>query len=246
MKIFAISDLHLSLTERFDFTNPQNAKLSKPMDIFGLQWEDFFSRLSSGWCENVSAEDTVLIPGDISWAMHLPETEHDFAYIDSLPGKKIISRGNHDFWWEGIGKLRSYLPASISALQHDAVEVGEYAVCATRGWLSPTHNDFKESLDRKIYERELLRLEMALESAASLSKPIIVMLHFPPIDNMDAKKADSGFAELLAKYPVHSCVYGHIHGSKTAAFEGEYQGILFRNVSVDRVNFQPLLIAKSS
>ena len=132
------------------------------------------------------------------------------------------------------------MPPSIYPLQHDATEVGDFAVCATRGWTIPGRNDFKESEDRKIYDRELLRLGFALEAAAKLSKPIIVMLHYPPFYH---PQAGSGFLDLLRQYPVQHCIYGHLHGDKSSAFEGTVDGISFTNMSMDRIGFCPKLIA---
>lgn len=242
MKIFAISDLHLSLQAPFDHQDPEAAVIDKPMSVFGEQWQDALSHITNKWKKVVGEDDVVLIPGDISWAMKLDDARYDFAYLASLPGKKIISRGNHDFWWDGIGKLRAFLPEGIYALQHDAMEMGDFAICATRGWLLPEHNDFSQDSDQKIYEREILRLGFALEAAAKYQKPIIAMLHYPPLDKTTSP---SGFVSLLQEYPVHVCLYGHIHGNKAAAFEGEYAGIAFRNVSADRIGFTPLLIAGS-
>ena len=240
MNIFAISDLHLSLAAPFNEASPDLTPLYKPMSVFGVRWDDALSRLTSNWKEQISEEDAVLIPGDISWAMTMDEAKFDFAFLSALPGKKIISRGNHDYWWNGIGKLRAALPDNIYPLQHDAIEVGGFAVCATRGWTIPGRNDFKESEDRKIYERELLRLGFALEAAAKLTKPIIVMLHYPPFYH---PQTGSGFLELLRQYPVQYCVYGHLHGDKAAAFEGTVDGISFSNMSMDRISFCPKLIA---
>lgn len=243
MNIFAISDLHLSLAAPFNKEAPDLTPLYKPMNVFGARWDDALSRLTSNWQEKVTAQDVVLIPGDISWAMTVDEAKFDFDFLSALPGKKIISRGNHDYWWNGIGKLRTALPPSIYPLQHDATEVGDFAVCATRGWTIPGRNDFKESEDRKIYDRELLRLGFALEAAAKLSKPIIVMLHYPPFYH---PQAGSGFLDLLRQYPVQHCIYGHLHGDKSSAFEGTVDGISFTNISMDRIGFCPKLIANCS
>jgi len=240
MKIFAVSDLHLSFQKPFNREAPP--PLTKPMNIFGGQWDDYPCRLADNWRKTVADEDTVLIPGDISWAMDLKGAVHDLAYIGDLPGKKIICRGNHDYWWDGIGKVRSSLPFGMSALQHDAILAGGFAICATRGWLLPGHNDFKESEDRKIYDRELIRLEFALEAATALNAPIIVMLHYPP---MDEKHGESDFTRMLEKYDVKYCVYGHIHGDKADVFEGEVNGIRYFNVSVDRLKCCPLLICEN-
>lgn len=240
MNIFAISDLHLSLAAPFNEAAPDLTPLYKPMNVFGARWDDALSALTNNWRRQVTEQDSVLIPGDISWAMTMEEARYDFAFLASLPGRKIISRGNHDYWWNGISKLREALPSGIYPLQHDAISVGDYAVCATRGWTLPGRNDFKENPDRKIYNRELLRLEFALEDAVKLSQPIIVMLHYPPVYS---PQTGSGFLELLKKYPVRHCIYGHLHGNKTAAFEGELDGITFTNMSMDRIAFCPKLIA---
>lgn len=241
MKIFAASDLHLSLTAPYDCRS--GAPLtSKPMNIFGGQWDDYIERLAANWRALVGTEDAVLIAGDISWAMTPGEARHDFDFLAGLPGRKIISRGNHDFWWKSVSRLREDLPANIYPLQNDAIELGGYAICATRGWLLPENGDFRECVDRKIYDRELIRFGLALSAAAKFNKPIIAMLHYPPL--IDPAHG-GGFTELLARYPVPYCVYGHIHGNKAAAFEGEYQGTLFLNTSVDRIGFQPLLITES-
>ncbi|MBQ1501434.1 MAG: metallophosphoesterase [Firmicutes bacterium] len=240
MKIFAVSDLHLSFTAPFDPDLPQ--KGAKPMDIFGAQWGDHPLSLARNWRETIGEEDTVLIPGDISWAMNLQEARYDLDFIGTLPGRKLICRGNHDYWWDAIGKVRSALPAGMEALQHDATEAGGHAICATRGWLLPGHCDFKESSDRKIFDRELLRLGFALKAAAELDKPIIVMLHYPPVGETGKP---TEFTELMGKYPVCQCVYGHIHGDQADVFEGELNGIVYTNVSVDRLGFRPFLLCEN-
>ena len=241
MKIFAVSDLHLSLADHYDPTQSEEPSLYKPMNVFGSKWDNSYRRLTQNWLAKINSNDVVLISGDISWAMTMDEAKYDFEFLNSLPGKKIICRGNHDYWWNGIGKLRSALPASIYPLQHDAIEVGDFAVCATRGWTIPGRNDFKESSDRKIYDRELLRLTMALEAAKQIAKPIIVMMHFPPLYQ---PAQGSGFWDILQQYPVKYCLYGHLHGNQCSAFEGTVDNICFNNTSMDRVNFSPLLVAE--
>jgi|WetSurMetagenome_2_1015567.scaffolds.fasta_scaffold169146_2 uncharacterized protein len=242
MKIFAASDLHLSLNAPYD-ASVSAPSSQKPMNIFGEQWDDYIGRLAAAWRALVGAEDAVLIAGDISWAMTLEEARHDFNYLASLPGKKIISRGNHDYWWKSVSRLREELPPGIYPLQNNAISLGGHSICATRGWLLPENGDFRESVDRKIYDRELIRLQLSLEAAAKLDQPIIAMLHFPPLDDT---AHGSGFTELLGRYPVRYCVYGHIHGNKAAAFEGEYQGTVYLNTSVDRIGFSPVLIAEEA
>ncbi len=237
MKIFAISDLHLSLSAPFVAGAP--AQSYKPMTLFGGAWQDFYHRLAANWQSLVTEEDAVLLPGDISWAMQLAEAAWDLAYIAALPGTKVMIKGNHDYWWSSVSRVRACLPANFLALQHNAVALGGYAVCGVRGWLLPGHTDFKESQDRKIFDRELLRLEMALEDAARLKLPILVMLHYPPLTESGG---DPSFMELLCRYPVQTCLYGHIHGDKNPAFEGEYQGIRLINCSADRLGLSPLFV----
>ena len=241
MKIFALSDLHLSLSEPYRAGDAHQPSLSKPMLKFGALWQDYFQRLERNWYATVSDEDTVLIAGDISWAMTLAQAEYDLAYIDSLPGRKLMVKGNHDYWWESVSRLRSVLPPSIAVLQHEAVVVGNYAVCGTRGWVLPEHSDFRESSDRKIFDRELIRMELALEQAASFGLPVIAMMHYPPLDNADI---GGQFCELMGRYAVTDCVYGHIHGDKKGAYEGEYKGIRYHNCSIDRIDFCPRLIVE--
>jgi len=240
MNIFAISDLHLSLTAAWRPGRP--ALLSKPMDIFGQAWTDYPGPLAERWRRLVRPEDTVLIAGDISWAMTLTEALYDFAYLADLPGRKLIVKGNHDYWWQSLSQVRQALPPSVEPLQHSAARVGGFTVCGTRGWLTPGHRDFQESEDRKIYERELLRLEMALEDGARFSLPIIAMLHYPPLL---PEEDQSGFTQLLDCYPVTDCVYGHLHGDKAAAFEGERKGVRYHNCSADRLDLTPLLIRQA-
>ena len=240
MKIFAASDLHLSF--KAPYIPGKEGQLTKPMDVFGGLWTDYPDRLAENWQKTVSDDDLVLIPGDISWAMNLSEACYDLAYISALSGRKIISRGNHDYWWDGIGKVRNALPAGMNALQHDTVVEAGYAICATRGWMLPSHNDFKESQDRKIYDRELLRLGIALDAAKKTGLPVIVMLHYPPVDE---NGIENDFTKIFSAYPVKYCVYGHIHGNKADTFEGEINGVTYINVSVDRLGFCPRFICEN-
>ena len=240
MRIFAISDLHLSLSAPYH-PDTEEAELYKPMDVFGARWSDYFSRLDKSWRNLVCSEDVVLIAGDISWAMTLDQTQYDFAYLASLPGRKIMIKGNHDYWWSSISRIRAAAPPGLFFLQHSALAVGGLAVCGTRSWLSPSHVDFRENKDRPIYERELLRLRMALEEASSLALPMLVMLHYPPLlDEAD----ESPVASLLESYPVQVCLYGHIHGDQQSAFAGVRKGIRYMNTSMDRLDFNPLQVAE--
>ena len=242
MKLYALSDLHLSLTAPYRPGVDANLQLKKPMSMFGQVWRDYFYRLEQNWRAVIGEDDWVLVAGDISWAMTLSEARYDLDYLGSLPGKKIMIKGNHDYWWSSVSQVRAAVSPSITVLQHSAVSTGAYAVCGTRGWLLPQHSEFKEEEDRKLFLREIERFRMALNDAAKLEKPIIAMLHYPPL--LKANQ-DSPFCKLLRKYQVHTCVYGHIHGDMERAFEGEKDGVRYCNSSIDRLDFRPLLIGES-
>lgn len=233
MKVFAISDLHLSFM------------VEKPMDIFGGNWENYTDKILENWNKVVSKDDLVLIAGDISWAMKLEETKLDLEFIDKLNGEKIIIRGNHEYWWKSISGVRGVLPNSIKALQNDSIRFGEYLIAGTRGWLVPEgdidHNYSKE--DKKVYDRECIRLGLALEHMAKQRKEgdkVICMIHFPPFNSHEK---DSGFTDLFEKYNVDTVVYGHIHTSA-----GRYKKITEKNgvkyylTSADLIDMKPVLI----
>ena len=171
MRLFAIGDLHMSGGDE------------KPMDIFGPQWDRHFLRIKANWETTVGDGDTVLIPGDISWAMQLKDAREDLEQIGSLPGRKILCKGNHDYWWNSITQVRSALPPSVTALQHDAADLGDVVVCGTRGWLIPTAEQPLSEQDGKIYRREAERLRLALEQGRSMAgdRPLIAMTHYPPL-----------------------------------------------------------------
>ena len=241
MKVFALSDLHLALAARYQVGQPPETY--KPMDVFGVTWRDYYRRLFDNWQATVSPEDTVLVSGDISWAMKLEETGYDFDYLAQLPGQIVLIRGNHDYWWQAIGKVRAALPANCYALQQSCLVVGNKAVCGTRGWLTPDAADFSESIDRKIYERELLRTRMALEEGKQFGLPLVLMLHYPPAAKIGSHNT---LLELIAEYQVEICVYGHIHGNDIKQpLEGEQNGTIFVNASCDRIGFRPLLLWES-
>jgi predicted phosphohydrolase len=229
MAIFAISDLHLAKS------------VDKPMDIFGGRWANYMERLEKEWRQTVSAEDTVLVPGDISWATYLDEAYEDFRLIDSLPGKKIISKGNHDYWWTTHSKLEKFIFGNsfntISFMHNNSFEIEGFAVCGTRGWTLPGDDDFS-SEDRKIYERELKRLELSLKSIGSHHpKGVIAALHFPV---MNSKGVFSEFLDIMLKYEVTHCIYGHLHGeAHRHVQEGNIKGIEFRLVAADYLGFKP-------
>ena len=202
MKVFAISDLHLSIN------NP------KPMDIFGPVWEGYLDKIFEDWKGKVSDDDIVLLAGDFSWAMKLNETILDFKLIDALPGKKIIIRGNHDYWWKSISSVRAILPQNFYAVQNDALKFGNVIVCGTRGWTVPEKNTIVSDENKKIFDREVIRLELTLQAANKIKEQndkIICMLHYPPTN---FAREDSEFTSLIEKYDVDYVVFGHIHGKK--------------------------------
>ena len=226
MQIYAIADLHLSLTSE------------KPMDVFGEAWRGHAEKLERNWRERVKDDDLVLISGDISWAMQLSAALPDLSFIGDLPGRKILLKGNHDYWWSAIGRVRSSLPFGMRALQNDSIVEGEVGICGTRGWLCPGNSNFNAD-DQKIYARELDRLTLSLNSLPSVETKI-AMLHFPPF--LDKEKG-SGFTERLEQAGVRIAIYGHLHGDANRyAFEGERNGIVYHCVAADKLDFMPKLI----
>lgn len=232
MAIYAMSDLHLALSA------------DKPMDVFGGRWSDYMERIKQNWNSLVTDEDTVLMGGDTSWAMYLDECRSDFDFIEALPGRKIISKGNHDYWWESITKLNHYLDdcgyKSISFLHNNSYVVENVGICGARGWLIPSSDAFKTA-DVRFYERELGRLELSAQSldkqgADTLCK--IAMLHYPPIDKDG--EPDKGFSDIMKAHGISLCLYGHLHSrSALGAFNGVADGIEYRLVSSDYMNFIP-------
>ena len=225
MDIYAIGDLHLPGGD------------DKPMNVFGDHWAGHFERISRDWLARVGEEDVVLIPGDISWAMQLADALPDLRAIGSLPGRKILLRGNHDYWWSGISRLRDALPPGMFAVQNDAMRLGNTAFCGTRGWTLPAGSAAAE--DEKIYRRELQRMEMSLDRAVKLDADrLVVMCHYPPLGEGGA---ETPLSELLSRYPVDDVVYGHLHGpSLRGAVNGLYGGIRYHCVSCDGLQFQLL------
>jgi uncharacterized protein len=231
MKLYAISDLHLS------------GHSPKPMDVFGKHWEGHWDKIKATWRQTVSQDDAVLLPGDISWAMTLEEARIDLDEIADLPGQKILLRGNHDYWWNSINRVRAHLPQGMLALQNDAVAMGAAVICGTRGWTCPGSSSWEGAEDDKIYKREVIRLKLTLDAAAKLrkpSQPLIAMLHFPPFNE---RQEPSGFTELLEQFEVTAVVYGHLHGVPSGnAFEGLRNGVMYHMVSCDYMDFTPKLV----
>lgn len=226
MRLFAIGDLHLPGGD------------DKPMDVFGPHWEGHFQRICADWQNRVGPEDVVLIPGDITWAMQLRDAAEDLRAIGEMPGKKVIIKGNHDYWWSSLTQVRSVLPEGMIALQHSAALLDACVVCGTRGWVFPTGETPLTAEDQKIYQRELMRLEMALQAACRLSEalPLVVMLHYPPLYEM---ARETGFTSLLERYGARHVVYGHLHGAGIrVGFQGEQHGIRYHLTSCDSLDFR--------
>jgi len=228
MSVYAISDLHLSLDG------------SKPMDIFGARWDHHAERLENNWRAIVQPEDWVLIPGDISWGMKLADAAEDFAFLDRLPGKKLIGRGNHDYYWLSHQKMQNFLPESIQAVDRQAINTGQFTLVSTKGWLCPGSNGYSASKDEKLYLREVQRLRLVLEQGKKLGQPLIAMLHFPP---MNEKAEASGFTQLLDEFHVGLCLYGHLHDPDgKSGFHGVLHETQYLLVSADYLQLKPLLL----
>ena len=204
MKIFAISDLHLSF------------QTNKPMDLFGEHWTNYEQRIMEDWNARVGPDDVGIIAGDISWAMKMEDTVKDFEYLKKLNGKKIIIRGNHDYWWKSISKIRETLAPDVFALQNDSIQIGDVVFAGTRGWRVPERWVKQSDEDKKIYSREIIRFELALKDAKSKQTPdkplkLVAILHYPPFN---ATLDQSPFTKLCEQYGVAACIYGHLHGKQ--------------------------------
>lgn len=228
MALFAIADLHLSLGA------------NKPMDVFE-GWRNYVARLEENWCRIVGPQDTVVIAGDISWAMKLEETERDFTFLQSLPGKKVLLKGNHDYWWSTRSKIDTYLTQqgfdTLRIVHNDSYPVGQFAVCGTRGWLYNAASDE----DIKIVNREVGRLNASIDHAVKMGLEPIVFLHYPPVyDGMVCEE----ILQVLLSRGIRKCYFGHIHGTQAAkrAVTGEYKGIELHLISCDYLGFTPLFV----
>ena len=229
MSLFAIADVHLSLGSE------------KPMDIFG-GWDDYQERLENNWRKVVQDKDTVVIAGDISWAMSLEQALPDFRFLQSLPGQKLILKGNHDYWWMTRAKMDKWLSenglSTIKIIHNSTEVVGDIAVCGTRGWFY----DAEKDADRKVLMREVGRLKASIELAIKTGKEPIAFLHYPPVYYGEVCKE---MMAVLKEYGIRRCYYGHIHGpSIRNATEGEYDGIKFRLISADALKFLPVLVER--
>ena len=229
MSIFCIADTHLSLT------------CNKPMDIFG-GWQDYEKRLEKHWRDLVKPEDTVVIAGDISWAMSLEQAKADFEFLNDLPGTKLISKGNHDYWWTTKKKMNDFLEENgfqtIKFIHNNAYTVGDFSICATRGWFF----DCTDENDKKVLNREIGRLRASIKDGIKEGKEPIVFLHYPPIYE---DQVCEGIYNVLIEYGIKRCYYGHLHSASCKrAFNGVADGIKFTLISSDFVDFTPVLIEK--
>ncbi|GAA0076870.1 metallophosphoesterase [Clostridium sp. CTA-5] len=230
MALYTISDLHLAFN------------LEKPMDIFGDNWVNHCEKIKDNWIRKVQEEDTVLIAGDISWSLKESDSKFDLDWIDSLPGRKIISKGNHDYWWGSISKLNNKYEKT-KFLQNNFYSYENYAICGTRGWICPGGEKYSLK-DEKIYKREQIRLRLSIESAKNNGfEDIIVMIHYPPSNEKFQKSA---FIEIFEEYNVKKVIYGHLHGPslKGKLLEGNVDGIEYILSSADYIDFSPKLIIK--
>ncbi|MFQ5729831.1 MAG: metallophosphoesterase [Waddliaceae bacterium] len=246
--VWAIADLHLS------FGVPD-----KEMDIFGEEWEGWTEKIADNWKANISSEDLVLIPGDISWAMHIEQVIPDLEWIGSLPGTKVILRGNHDYWWSSKSKIKRILPPTVYMVQNDAFQWENISVAGARLWDTPefhflhciifkenkcanplADNEYDVDTMEKIFQRELGRLELSLKELNQVADYRIAMTHYPPIS---ADLKESRASKLLKKYNVDICVFGHLHSLKPGSLSfGEKEGIQYHLTSCDHLNFVPLKV----
>ena len=246
MSIFAIADLHLGLS------------VDKPMDVFGPAWNDHVERLEKNWREKITSSDTVLIPGDISWGISMEEALADLKFIDGLPGTKILSKGNHDYWWGTTKKVEDFMAknglTTLKILKNKGFVVENTLIAGTRGWILPENPESKKD-DEKIYLREVGRLERSLidsirafeageaegeeeEKPDVISVRKIAMLHYPPIYETGR---ENGFTKVLEQYGFDLCLYGHLHGrAHQSAFNGEKNGVEYRLIAADYLKFDPI------
>ena len=236
MSLFVMADLHLS------------SDRSKSMEIFGSRWQDYMERIQKNWNRVVSENDTVIVPGDISWGLKLEDTLEDFRFLDALNGKKLIGKGNHDFWWSTHSKLRSFWEknkiSSVDILYNNAYRFDDCIVSGTRGWFveESQQHTIGEVEYQKIVNREAIRLRLSLEEAKKmrgddLSLPILVFLHFPPIWNDFVCRE---ILDVLHEFDVKTCYFGHIHGAYHAPRTQHFEGIDFIICAADYLNFTPL------
>ena len=228
MAIYAIADLHLSFSQ------------NKPMDIFGDNWKGHEEKIKQNWTQKVKDNDLVLLPGDFSWSMYLKDSLKDFQFLHSLPGKKLLLKGNHDYWWTTINKMRNFLEENnlknIDFICNNSYEYNGYIISGTRGWVFSENEE-----DKKLIKREAIRLELSIQDGINKygkQKPIIVCMHYPPIIKTVNKNINIEFMNIMEKYNVQTCIYGHLHGLAIKdVIEGVIDGIKLKLVSADSLNF---------
>lgn len=235
MSLFVMADLHLDIKSN-----------AKSMEVFGNRWQEYVYKIKKNWTHLVSDGDTVMVPGDISWALNLNDSIYDLRWIDELPGNKILSKGNHDYWWSTNSKMRKFLEENelktIKILSNNAYSVGDHIVCGSRGWFTDkSMQTAAQNVDySKIINREVIRLRMSLEEARKLKgdseKEIIVFLHFPPVWS-DFRCEE--ILSLLDEYNIKRCYFGHIHSNYTAPSEFFDGNISFELISADFLDFIP-------
>ena len=234
MSLYAISDLHLA------------NGVYKPMDVFGGRWQGYMEKIEKNWRAMISEDDTVVIGGDVSWGINLEQAREDFLLLNSLPGKKILLKGNHDLWWSTVSKMKRFFEENniknMDFLFNNCFIYDNIGICGTRGWFF--EENFKECHDEKIFQRELIRLETSLKAAAAQgAEEIYCFLHYPPI--FPSFRCGE-IIELMKRYGVTRCIYGHLHSdSLRYAVTGEQEGIEFILTSGDYINFIPVLLKKT-
>lgn len=224
MNIYSISDLHLDL------------RGTKPMNIFGTSWDNYLEEITQDWNAKVKEDDLVLISGDISWAMTLEEFSLDLPFFQNLNGTIILNRGNHDYWWSSISKIRDMLPPKIFAIQNDCIRFGNFLICGTRGWDLPDKGKIQTEQDKKMILRETERMKISLAQAQKIRKSediLIYMIHYPPFN---IRREQNEFLDLLEANNVNCVVYGHLHGKNVKSIKYENRnGIDFYLTSCDQV-----------
>ena len=236
MAIYAIADLHLSFSQ------------DKPMDIFGDNWENHAEKIKENWIKKVKPEDTIILPGDFSWAMYLQDTALDFKYLSNLPGTKILLKGNHDYWWSTLNKMNEFIKEqqlnNIFFLYNNSYCVEDKIIVGSRGW-----NILDAENDKKMIKRENARLELSIQDGIKkfgedLEK--IVFMHYPPINKNDVVRNEKNdFLKTMEKYNIHRCYYGHLHGqSHKDAVEGKIDNIQFKLISADYLKFDLIKISE--
>ncbi len=226
--IYAISDLHLDITK------------DKDMNVFGDVWMDYEEKIFNNWKSLVKEDDLVLVPGDISWAMTLEEAYEDLRRIDELPGRKILLKGNHDYWWQSLNKIKKLGFESMEFLQNNSFIHDRTLIVGTRGWADPTSSEFKEA-DRKVFERELLRMELSIKDAKKKDyDDVIAIMHYPPFTK---DRMPNDFEEIFRNNGIDQVIYGHLHGKGLEnVVEGHIEGIEYFCASADYLEFKPIVI----